>query len=109
MRQRFVYKRHAPKNPRREDLSGHLSPPLHGGLMALALNSAVRAFSVVQPRRQQLCSPPPPAAPPPFHPHAPSFCAEPADGRHAHAATTFCIKSFVYGPRRFIGSALMCI
>lgn len=28
--------------------------------------------------------------------------------RHAHAATTFCIKSFVYGPRRFIGRADGC-
>lgn len=48
----------------------------------------------------------PGAAPPSTNPLCVALACAWAPPRHAHAATTFCIKSFVYGPRRFIGRAM---
>ena len=105
---------------------------LHG---ALALNSAVRELSArfsnsvsnSVPSVRPLTQPPTPSLPlslshsclcPSTFVYAlvctcASICmrasrtASRSGARHAYAATTFCIKSFVYGPRRFIGRATM--
>ena len=97
---------------------------LHGGSTRLALNSAVRELSAGFSNSVSNSVPSArPATRPPalsrhirvfvctrVYPHAVYVCASRAASRptrHAYAATTFCIKSFVYGPRRFIGRATM--